>query len=99
MDNRTLKDFFHGNLAPEDRQMIPGSKIARTTAEVSETEQLLHQALTPELRPLLDRLVNAQLTLCHLSVEAHYIDGFKTGGRFMMEILNDSYENLKPIIE
>ena len=77
--------------------MITGSRIARVTAEVSETEQALRKALTPELRPLLDRLVKAQSTLCQLSVEAHYIDGFKTGARFMLEILDDTYENLTPI--
>ena len=31
--------------------------------------------------------------------EASYIDGFKTGARFMMEILDDARENLKPITE
>lgn len=31
--------------------------------------------------------------------EASYIDGFKTGARFMMEILDDVRENLKPVTE
>lgn len=97
MRDSTLKDFFHGDLAPADRQMIAGSEIARMTAKASEAEQALGQALTPELKPLLDRLVKAQSAMCRLSVEEHYIDGFKTGARFMMEILDDRYENLKPI--
>ena len=34
-----------------------------------------------------------------IMVEASYIDGFKTGARFMMEILDDTRENVKPVTE
>ena len=29
--------------------------------------------------------------------EAHYIDGFKTGARFIIAVYDNIYENLKPI--
>lgn len=99
MTNRTLKDFFHGNLAPADKQMVRGSEAARAAAELSDAEALLTQALPTELRPLLDRFTKAQGRVDAIMTEESYIDGFKTGARFMMEILDDTRENLKPIAE
>ena len=45
----------------------------------------------------LERLVKAQLTLNSIVAEESYIDGFKTGARFMMEILDDSHDELEPV--
>ena len=99
MKNRTLKDFYYGNLTPADRQMIRGSEAARVAAELTEAENRLAQSLSPELHPALERLVKAQQELDSIMVEASYIDGFKTGARFMMEILDDTRENVKPVTE
>ena len=99
MRNRTLKDFFYGNLTPENRQLVRGSEAARAVAELSDAEKLLARSLPPELQPLLERFTKAQDALELIMNEAFYIDGFKTGARFMMEILDDTRENLRPITE
>lgn len=67
--------------------------------DLSEAEDLLGQSLPPELRPVLERLTKAQSDLDGIVAETSYIDGFKTGARFMMEILDDASENLKPVAE
>ena len=97
--NRILKDFYYGNLAPWERRMLQGSKAAHAAKELSDAESLLAQSLPPELHPALERLVKAQQDLDSIVAETGYIDGFKTGARFMMEILDDTRENLKPITE
>ncbi len=99
MCNETLKAFYYGNLTPRDRQLIHGSEAARVVKELSETEKQLAQAISPELKSTLDQLVKAQGDLDSIMAEASYIDGFKTGARFMMEILDDTRENLKPVAE
>lgn len=99
MQNQTLKAFYYGNLRPAERQMIRGSEAARTVKELSKAEALLTQSLPPELQPVLDRFTRAQGNLDGIVAETSYIDGFKTGARFMMEILDDARENLRPIIE
>lgn len=99
MNNKTLKDFFHGNLTPADKQTVRGSEAARAAAELSDAEDRLAQALPTELQPLLDRFTKAQGRVDVITAEESYIDGFKTGARFMMEILDDTRENLKPITE
>lgn len=99
MYNQILKSFYHGNLSPADRQMVHGSDAARAVAELSDAENRLAQALPPELQPLMERVTNAQGKVDIIMAEANYIDGFKTGARFMLEILEDTHENLKPIAE
>lgn len=96
---RILKEFYHGNLSPADRQMVYGSDAARAVAELSDAENRLTQALPPELQPLMERVTNAQGKVDVIMAETNYIDGFKTGARFMLEILDDTHENMKPITE
>lgn len=99
MENKTLKAFYYGNLTPCERRMVRGSEATRLVKELSDTDKLLSQSLPPELRPILDRLIKAQGDLDSIVAETSYIDGFKTGARFMLEILDDARENLKPIVE
>ena len=99
MYNRTLKSFYHGNLTPIDQQMVHGSDVARAVAELSEAEDRLAQVLPPELQSFWNRVTKAQGKVDVIMAEANYIDGFKTGARLIMEILDDTCENLKPIAE
>ncbi len=99
MNNRILKDLFHGNLAPADQQMMPGSDVARAVAELSNAENLLTQTLPHELQPLMDSVMKAQGKVDVIMAETNYINGFKMGALFMMEILDDTHENLKPLTD
>lgn len=98
-ENRILKDFFRGNLAPADQQMVSGSDAARAVAELADAENQLTQALPPELRPLMERFSKTQGKVDVVMAETNYINGFKTGARVMLEILDNAHENLKPITE
>ena len=99
MANETLKAFYFGNLTPCERRMVRGSEAASVVKELSDADKLLSQSLPPELRPVLDRLVKAQGDLDSLVAETSYIDGFKTGARFMLEVLDDAGGDLKPVTE
>ena len=95
--NSILQEFYCGNLNPAERQMVKGSEIAQAMEELSKANTVLEQSLTPELLPILKRLTDAQLTLNALTAETYYLDGFKTGARFMMAVQDDTYENLEPV--
>lgn len=92
-----LKEFYRGNLSPADKQMVKGSGMARAMDELSKAEELLEQTVSPEFHPILKRLTEAQLTVNALTAEAYYVDGFKTGAKFMLAIHDDAHDNLKPI--
>ncbi|WP_304973827.1 DUF6809 family protein [uncultured Alistipes sp.] len=97
--NETLKAFYYGNLTPCERCMIRGSQAERIMKGLSDADKLLSQSLPPELRPVLDRLTKAQQELDSIVAETSYIDGFKTGARFALDILSDGHENIEPITE
>ena len=97
MSKHILEEFYRGNLSPADKQMVKGSGMARAMDELSKAEELLAQTIPPEIKPALKRLTEAQITLNDLTAEAYYVDGFKTGAKFMLAIYDDIGENLKPI--
>lgn len=95
--NNILKEFYCGNLTPADRQIVKGSEMGRALEEVSKATMVLEQSLMPEFLPVLKRLMDAQIMLNALTAETYYIDGFKTGARFMLAVQDDACENLEPI--
>lgn len=97
--DKTLKAFYYGKLTPWDERRLRGADEVRAVKELSDAGDQLAQSLPPDLRPALDRLMKAQETLDGIVAETSYIDGFKTGARFMMDILDDTRGNLKPITE
>ncbi len=99
MKNVTLKEFYYGNLTPADRQMIKGSEINHVAEELAKAEKLLLDAVGEDAISLLKRYEKAHSTLNSITAEASYIDGFKIGARFMLEVLDDAHENLEPISE
>ena len=92
-----LKKFYYGNLSPANKQIVKGSAIAHAIEEQSKAEDLLEQAIPPDLLPILKRLTDAQITHNSLTAETYYLDGFKTGARFMLAVQDDTCENLEPI--
>ena len=95
--NSILSEFFRGSLTPAEQRVVNGSEMARVVDEMSKTAELLEQTLPPELQPILQRLTEAQLAISGVGSEAFYIEGFKTGARFMLAIMDDDSENLKPV--
>ncbi len=98
MKNRMLKDLYLGNIRPVERQAIQGSKFAKISHKIVDMEAQLQKILSPEAQRMLEKLMQAQIKRNAITAEENYVDGFRTGARFVIEILNDSHENLKPII-
>ncbi len=98
MAKSILKEFYYGNITPVERQIINGSEIKRVAKELDAAEKQLRAILQSEAVPLMDRYGKLQIELASLTEAEAYVDGFKTGARFVIEILDDSHENLRPII-
>jgi len=97
MKNRTLKDLYFGNIRPVERQVIHGSKLAKVSHKIVDMETQLQKILCPEALGLLEKLMKAEITRNAITAEENYVDGFKTGARFAMEILDDYYDNQEPL--
>ena len=86
---RILEDLYHGNLTASGQTFRRGTKYAHALARVTETEDALGQKLTPEDRPLLAEYAMASAGLTSVSIEEAYIEGFRTGARIMLAVLEE----------
>ena len=84
-----LNEFFYGNLTPYEYRQSKETK--EMNAKVLNDEEALIRTL-PESeqaqRDLLEELFRDRTTLTALSERDAYIEGFKAGARFMLEILS-----------
>ena len=82
-----LNEFFYGNLTPYEYRQSKETKAMN--AKVLDDEEALIGNL-PESeqaqRDLLEELFRDRTTLNALSERDAYIEGFKTGARFMLKI-------------
>lgn len=92
-----LKEFYRGNLTPAEQRTVQGSEMQRAINEMSKTAELLEKTLPPELQPIFHRLTDAHLTANAITAEAYYVEGLKTGARLILDILDDTHENLAPV--
>ena len=84
-----LEDLYHGNLTISGQTFRRGTKYARALARVAETEETLSQKLAPEDHPLLAEYAMASAGLTSVSLEEAYIEGFRTGARIMLAVLQE----------
>ena len=79
-----LNEFFYGNLTPYEYRQ------SKETKAMNDEEALIGNL--PESkqakRALLEELFRDRTTLTALSERDAYIEGFKAGARFMLEILS-----------
>ncbi len=84
---RILEELYHGNLTVSGQTFRRGTKYARALDRVTKMEDALGQKLTPEDRPLLAEYAMASAGLTSVSIEEAYIEGFRTGARIMLAVL------------
>ena len=86
---RILEDLYHGNLTVSGQTFRRGTKYARALARLAETEDALGRKLAPEDHPLLAEYAMASAGLTSVSLEEAYIEGFRTGARIMLAVLQE----------
>ena len=82
-----LEDLYHGNLTVSGQTFRRGTKYARALARLAETEDALGRQLASEDHPLLAEYAMASAGLSSVSIEEAYIEGFRTGARIMLAVL------------
>lgn len=94
-----IKEFYLGNLTPNEAKMRPSSEMAKVTAVLSETDNYLRAKLDGESLAALERLVSGQTDLVAITAEENFVNGFRCGARFMLDILFGEGENTQPVIQ
>ena len=83
-----LNEFFYGNLTPYEYEQ--SKETVMLNAEVLKEESDLLDRLSKsdsEMKVIIDKMTERRMSLTALSERDAYIEGFKVGARFMLEIL------------
>ena len=93
-----IREFYLGNLSPDVTAIKQTSELKIAVQEMADAESFLREHLDGECLAALERLVFAQLTTSTTTAEERYLDGFRTGAKFMLDILEGRSENLTPLV-
>jgi len=93
-----IREFYLGNLSPDTTTVKRNSELGKAMREMSEAETFLRENLGGENLAALERLVAAQLATSTTTAEESYVDGFRTGAKFMLDILAGRSDNLTPLV-
>lgn len=98
MTNDILKDFFYGNINPNEKQFDRNSEYGKAASGLVDEEEKLRSMLDHETSAILDKMICLQAAIAGMTAEEYFIDGLRTGFRLALAIL-DEEENglLKPI--
>ena len=93
-----IREFYLGNISPDVTVIKQTSELKKAVQEISDAESFLREHLDGECLAALERLVSAQLTSSTTTAEERYVDGFRTGAKFMLDILEGRSENLVHLV-
>ena len=94
-----LEDFYYGNLAPADQEMVPNSELHRAVGKAADCAEQLMKKLDEAERNILGRLIEAQFTIDSITAEENFILGFRLGIRMMLECMDDNDGNIRGVAE
>ena len=93
-----IKEFYLGNLTPNETQMRTSSEMAAAVAELAKADAYLRTKLDEDCLAALERLVSAQTDLAAVTATENYTNGFRCGAKFMLDILFGEGENTQPLV-
>ena len=94
-----IREFYLGNITPDATAIKPSSELRKAVEDMSDAESFLREHLDGECLAALERLVDAQLTASTTAAQERYMDRFRTGAKFMLDILVGESENLVPLVQ
>ncbi|RKI71778.1 hypothetical protein D7V91_00160 [bacterium 1xD42-67] len=94
-----IGEFYLGNITPDVTVIKRTSELQKAVKEMADAESFLRENLDGECLAALERLVDAQLTTSTTTAQERYMDGFRTGAKFMLDILTGESENLAPLVQ
>ena len=100
MENDILKEFFYGNINPNEKQFDRNSEYGKAASELADEEEKLRSMLDHEVSAILDKMICLQGTITGMTAEEYFIDGLRTGFRLALAILDEGKNgSLKPITD
>ncbi len=85
--------LWNGTVSPQEREILDTPEMSKLIEQISNDQDQLSKALTPEQADLLDRIdvYHSKYTALYASEVFSY--AFKLGGKMMLEMLATSKEH------
>ena len=84
-----LEQFWRGNLAPGEGRYRHDATYSESFRMEEEGEKYLNQTLAPEERKIFQKYVAARHKLADRDSCDNFIEGFRLGAKFMLEVLEE----------
>ena len=81
-----LEDFWRGNICPGETKMRPHEEYALCYKRIGKCGDALNAELSPEGKKALEDYMDAVATLHDLAECDRFIEGFRMGAKFMLDI-------------
>ena len=94
-----IGEFYLGNITPDVTIIKKTYELKKAVQGMADAESFLREHLDSECLAALERLVSAQSTSNTITAQERYMDGFRTGAKFMLDILVGESENLAPLVQ
>ncbi|OQB12896.1 MAG: hypothetical protein BWY15_02045 [Firmicutes bacterium ADurb.Bin193] len=83
---RVLEELYYGNIDPNAKSFQPGSSFQKAMQTVSDNEEKLLLLLMGKEKDLFIDLINAQSEILGITSLETFIEGFRLGARFGIEM-------------
>ena len=81
-----LEAFFYNDIIPGEKRYDHGPEYGERVKTFTCCEERLIACLNGEERELLERFVDAKEDLCDFSLMDSFVEGFRLGGEFMLDM-------------
>jgi hypothetical protein len=94
---KILRELYRGNLTPAGKNIVFGSEFQKQQQRLVELEKEIEAMLSGQEKERFHVYLTVQNSLLYSIGEEQFIDGFRMGARFILEIFEKDDEQLKPI--
>lgn len=93
---KILKALYRGNLNPAEKNVVPGSEFHKLQHQLAELEKEIEEMLGEQEKERFHAYLAVQNNLLYSIGEERFIDGFRMGAKFILEIFEKDGEQFKP---
>ncbi len=88
-----LDEFYNGNISPVEKFIKKESEYYKLNCELIDKIENFTTKLGSKDKVLFEEIENKAIMLCAICEEERYIEGFCTGAKLMLEIMNYKSKN------
>ena len=96
---KILRALYRGNLIPAEKSVVPGSEFHKHQHQLVELEKEIETILGEQEKERFYAYLTEQNNLLYSIGEERFIDGFRMGAKFILEIVEKNDGQLQSITE